>query len=67
MKNIRIDKIIIWEIDGWGVTDRLDMEKAFKPLKFYRVKWWEEDLNTPAGYSYYDIIEELKEIDYIEQ
>lgn len=62
----KVDESLM-EVDGWGVTDRLDMEKAFKPLKFYRIKWWEEDLNTPDGHSYYDIIEELEEVDYLNQ
>ena len=62
--NTSIDESLL-EVDGWGISDRLDVDKAFKPLKFYRVKWWEEDLNTPDGHSYSDIIEELEEIDYI--
>lgn len=66
VNNDKIDESLL-EVDGWGVTDRLDVNKAFKPLKFYRVKWWEEDLNTPDGHSYSDIIEELEEIDYLNE
>lgn len=55
------------EVDGYGNTSRLDMEKAFQPLKFYEIVWWEDHLQTPDGDSYYCVLESLKEIDYINQ
>lgn len=57
----------LMEIDGYGVTNRVDMEKAFKPLKFYRVKWWEHVERTDVDTSYTCILNELEEIDYINQ
>lgn len=55
------------EVDGWGVTSYVNLEKTFKPLKFYKVRWWEEDLDTPSGHSYSTILDGIEEIDYINQ
>lgn len=55
------------EVNGYGVTSYLDMKKAFQPLKFYEVVWWEDHLQTPDGDSYYCVLESLKEIDYLNQ
>lgn len=53
------------EVDGCGIPSRLDMKKAFQPLKFYEITWWEDHLQTPDGDSYYCVLKSLKEIDYI--
>ena len=53
------------DVDGWGITSRVNLEKTFKPLKFYKVRWWEEDLNTQDGHSYATILDRIEEIDYI--
>lgn len=63
---VTIDESLL-ESDGYGLTSRVDMEKAFKPLKFYRVKWWEEVESTPGDTYYTSILEELEEVDYINQ
>lgn len=55
------------EVDGFGVTCRVDVSKAFKPLKFYKVKWWAKDENTEDGYFETCILESLEEIDYINE
>lgn len=55
------------EVDGYGLTTRVDMKKAFKPLKFYRVKWWEQVERTDVDTYYTSILHELEEIDYINQ
>ncbi len=55
------------EVDGYGVRSYLDMKKAFQPLKFYEVTWWEDEVCTPDGNSYHCVLESLKEIDYINQ
>lgn len=55
------------EVDGFGVTCRVDVKKAFKPLKFYRIKWWLEEMNTQDGCSETSILESFEEIDYINE
>ena len=55
------------EEDGYGISPYLDMKNAFKPLKFYKIKWWVDDLSNEYGDFYYDMIEELTEIDYLNQ
>ena len=62
-----VDKNLL-EVAEWRVTPKLDMKKAFQPLKFYEIAWWEDMWQTPEtpdGYSYCNVLESLKEIDYI--
>lgn len=62
----KVDESLL-EDNGYGPTSNVDMKKAFQPLKFYRVKWWEEVESTPGDTYYTSILEELEEIDYLNQ
>lgn len=64
--NTTIDESILY-IDEYGVPLWIDTEKAFKPLKFYCIKWYWNESNTEDGYDCEDVITEFKEIDYLNQ
>ena len=64
--NTTIDKSIL-NIDGYGVPTRINIEKALKPLKFYKITWAECVSDTPDGYDSVDVTYGFEEIDYINQ
>lgn len=62
----KVDSSLL-EFDGWGIPQNLNIEKAFKPLKFYKVVWYEIEMHTPDCHEYWDAIISIEEVEYLNQ
>lgn len=65
-EDCQVDESLL-EFDGWGIPTNLNVEKALRPLKFYKATWREVEINTPDCHEYFDVIVDFKEIDYLNE
>lgn len=55
------------KFDIYGLPYDVDIDKILKPLKFYKITWWDCEESTPEGHSYTTLLENIEEINYLNQ